>query len=66
MGYQFIQGVGRDYPSIAPAVHAGGGIFAQMCGALVWVPTDVLKEKMQIQTKAQVTQFLRCCSSRCG
>ena len=29
-GAQFIQGVGRDVPALAPAVHAGGGIFAQV------------------------------------
>ena len=50
--------VGRASQNVAltssrPVVHAGGGIFAQMCGALVWVPTDVMKEKMQIQTTKQ-------------
>eukprot|EP01050_Picozoa_sp_SAG11_P003241 SAG11_NODE_179_length_13323_cov_27.934286_2_plen_155_part_00 len=33
-GYQFIQGVGKASPTLAPLVHMGGGIFAQMSVAL--------------------------------
>jgi len=33
-----------------PLVHTSSGMFAQLCGSVVWVPMDVLKERMQVQT----------------
>jgi len=49
-GYEFakIQGgkiLGNDHPFVALT----SGLFAQFCGSLLWVPMDVVKERMQVQ-----------------
>ena len=49
LGYESCKSLGKDNP----LVHAGSGFFAQLCGSLLWVPTDVLKERMQVQTHVQ-------------
>jgi hypothetical protein len=49
-GYEFakVQGakiLGNDHPFVPTAA----GPFAQFCGSLLWVPMDVVKERMQVQ-----------------
>ena len=49
LGYETAKKAGEN----TPAVHAGAGFFAQLCGSLLWVPTDVLKERLQVQAHVQ-------------
>lgn len=49
LGYETAKKYGGDNS----IVHAGSGFFAQMCGSLVWVPTDVIKERLQVQKQVQ-------------
>jgi len=49
-GYEFakIQG-GKLLGKNHPFVPLTAGLFAQFCGSLIWVPMDVVKERMQVQ-----------------
>lgn len=50
-GYEIMRSQGtRLLPSAYhPVVYGVAGPFAQLCGSLLWVPMDVVKERLQVQ-----------------
>jgi hypothetical protein len=33
-----------------PAVHFFAGVIAEICGAMIWTPQDVIKQRLQVET----------------
>ena len=36
-------------PANNPVASFAGGVLAQLCGSVIWVPMDVVKERLQVQ-----------------
>eukprot|EP01120_Amphizonella_sp_Union-15-10_P008067 TRINITY_DN2825_c0_g1_i1.p1 TRINITY_DN2825_c0_g1~~TRINITY_DN2825_c0_g1_i1.p1 ORF type:complete len:331 (-),score=43.98 TRINITY_DN2825_c0_g1_i1:44-943(-) len=40
-----------------PLVHFLSGLIAEVCGAVVWTPMDIVKQRLQTQSKSSIVQY---------
>jgi solute carrier family 25 iron transporter 28/37 len=51
-GYETVKRVGGSHP----VTNFLGGVTAQICGSLAWVPMDVVKERLQIEGQIKTVE----------
>ena len=56
-GYEFVKDIGQDYKQHKYLFESIAGPFAQLLGSVLWVPMDVIKERLQTQAvvETQIT-----------